>query len=206
METKKTSNVLSIIGIVLCIFFGFILVCNTIIIAKGTISPERPPNILGTTPMVVLSGSMSGDAEDHIEAGDLIFTKTVDPDTLEKGDIIAFMEKDSMIVTTHRIVDTIKTSDGEVEFVTKGDANNTNDQSTVSKEDVVGVYTHRIPKLGDFAMFLQEPLGMILFIGGPILAFILYDYIRRKKNSDKVDKEKKELEAEVKRLENMINN
>ena len=73
-QTKEKSNkVAAVIGLVLCVIFGFLLICNLTIIVKGTIAPERPPSVLGTTPMVVLSGSMSGEAEDHIEVGDLIF-------------------------------------------------------------------------------------------------------------------------------------
>lgn len=58
-EQKKTAlhRIVSIIGLVLCVIFGFMLVCNLTIILKGTINPDRPPSVLGITPMVVQSGS-----------------------------------------------------------------------------------------------------------------------------------------------------
>lgn len=74
-EEKKSGiqSAMSIVGSILCVIFGLMLLCNLTIIIKGTINPEVPPSVLGITPMVVQSGSMSGDAPDHIEVGDLIF-------------------------------------------------------------------------------------------------------------------------------------
>jgi len=198
-EKKGSSNkVAAIIGLVLCIVFGFLLICNLTIIIKGTIAPERPPSVLGTTPMVVLSGSMSGEAEDHIEVGDLIFVGKAEAAQLKVGDVIAFMEGD--VVVTHRIIDIGTDEGGKLSFSTKGDANNAPDLRPVSEDDLVGIYKFRIPKVGDFALFLQTPLGMILFIGIPLLAFIVYDIIRRRHYASKEDKRTAELEAELERL------
>jgi len=52
--------------ILICIILCFALACNLTFIVKGALSPERPPSVLGLTPMVVLSGSMSGQAEDSL--------------------------------------------------------------------------------------------------------------------------------------------
>ena len=98
---KKNSVVLSTLGIIMCVVFGLMLLCNVIIIIKGTVNPKKPPSVLGITPMVVQSGSMSGNAEDHIEVGDLIFISKAEADKLKVGDIISFMEE--KLVITHII-------------------------------------------------------------------------------------------------------
>ena len=193
-EKKKSGAALHILGAVLCVVFGFFLVCNIIIIVKGTLHPETPPTVLGVAPMVVLSGSMSGTAEDHIEVGDLIFTRQADLDQLKVGDVVAFM--DGSIVVTHRIV---SISADRSEFVTKGDANNTEDEP-ISADQIIGQYSGRIPKVGDFALFLQKPLGMAVFIGIPVCAFIIYDIIHRQRSSGRKDKETEELKSELERL------
>lgn len=198
-EKQGSSNkVAALIGLILCVIFGFMLICNLTIIVKGTLYPEKPPAVLGITPMVVLSGSMSGEAEDHIEIGDLIFVGKADPKALQAGDVIAFMEGD--VVVTHRIVEVGTAEDGSLEYTTKGDANNAIDLRPVAEEDLVGIYRFRIPGVGNFAMFLQTPLGMILFIGVPLLAFIIYDIIRRRHYASKENKRTAELEAELERL------
>ena len=121
-------------------------------------------------------------APDHIEVGDLIITKTADVNSIKVGDIISFMENSSVV--THRVIGT-GTENGVLTFTTKGDANNTEDMDGVPADKVVGVYKTRIPALGDFIYFLQKPLGMALFIGVPVLTFILYDIIRRSRSSKK---------------------
>lgn len=198
-ERASTSQkVMTVIGSVLCVVFGFMLICNLTIIIKGTVNPDRPPSVLGVTPMAVLSGSMSGDAPDHIEVGDLIFIGKAEPEELAVGDVIAFMQ--NKIVVTHRIIGIETGEDGKLLYSTKGDANNTEDREPVSEDDLVGVYMGRIPKVGDFALFLQTPLGMILFVGVPLLAFIIYDIVRRQRSANKENQKTAELEAELERL------
>jgi len=198
MKGKQGCKLSSVLGLLLCIIFSVMLVCNLTIIVKGTLFPEKPPSVLGITPMVVLSGSMSGDAKDHIEAGDLIFIGRADPEELQPGDIIAYME--GKVVITHRILEVVTGEDGKLEYVTKGDANNTADLQPVHQDDLVGHYQFRIPKVGDFALFLQTPLGMVVFIGIPMFGFILYDLIRRRLYARQENKRTSELEAELERL------
>lgn len=203
METKKaiknlSQRVLTITGIVMCVVFGLLLICNITIIVKGTLAPERPPSVLGITPLVVLSGSMSGDAPDHIEAGDLIFVDKAVPSELKVGNVITFMQGSTVV--THRIIEISTGEDGKLQFLTKGDANNTEDTEPVLEDDLVGIYIGRIPMAGDLAIFMQTPLGMIVFIGIPLLAFLAYDIIRRQKHAAKDQAKTAELEAELERL------
>lgn len=199
-NTGTVNKIFSITGIILCIILGSFLVCNLTLIIKGAVHPEKPPSILGKTPMVVLSGSMSGTAEDHIEAGDLIIIVKADTDKLEKGDVIAFMQEGSNAVVTHRITNIEKDDEGKLLFTTKGDANNAEDLNKVKEENVIGKFKNRIPKVGEFAIFLHEPLGMVLFIAVPLLIFIIYDFIRRQSNSKKEKEKVAELEAEIEKL------
>lgn len=192
-----TRKIVTAIALALCVLFAFTLICNVVIIVKGNTS-ERPPSIFGVTPLVVLSGSMSGDAPDHIEAGDLIFVTKAVASELEVGDVITFMQ--GKTVVTHRIIEISTDESGKLLFLTKGDANNTEDTEPVSEADLVGIYRSRIPKVGDLAIFMQTPLGMIIFIGVPLLAFLAYDIIRRQKHAAKDQKKTEELEAELERL------
>lgn len=197
-KSGSSQRVLSAIGGVVCVLLGFMLICNLIIIVKGTLFPEKPPSVFGITPFVVKSGSMSGTRDDHIEVGDLIFVGPAEPAKLEEGDVIAFME--GRIVVTHRIIGVQTGEDGSLLFKTQGDANNSPDTELVREENIVGIYKSRIPKVGDFALFLQTPLGMLIFIGIPVIGFIIYDIIRRQYYSDKERKQASEMQEELERL------
>lgn len=189
----------SVIGIILCVIFGFMLICNLTIIIKGSLKPDTPPSVLGTTPMVVLTGSMSGNAPDHIEPGDLIFVGKADVNALKVGDIISFQEEGAVTVTTHRIIEIVN-DNGTLSFKTKGDANNIEDQDLVSADRVVGIYKFRIAGLGNFALFLQKPEGMLIFIGVPIIAFVIYDIVRRQRYAKKEKATADEMQEELERL------
>lgn len=197
----KNGRLATAAGVFLCVFLVLMLLCNLTIIIKGTLNPQKPPSIFGFTPLVVLSGSMSGTQEGHIEIGDLVFVKETTPENLQVGDVIAYMSDEVSI--THRITKITTSEDGSLLFTTKGDANNTEDTKTVTEEQLIGLYQGKLPKVGDFALFLQTPLGMFVFIGVPLMAFIIYDIIRRQHyaNLERANKEK--LEEELARLRSL---
>lgn len=186
------------IGAIFCAALSLLLVCNLTLILKGAVNPDSPPSVFGVTPLVVLSGSMSGEREGHIETGDLVLVRGADPNALAVGDVIAFRSEGTTV--THRITAVSEAEDGSPLFTTKGDANNAEDTEPVAARDVVGVYLLRVPGLGDFALFLREPLGMLLFIGVPLFAFLIYDILRRQRSARREDARTAELEAELSRL------
>lgn len=187
----------SIIGVIISLILIPLLVMNLTIIVKSYINPDEVPGFFGIKPFIVSTGSMEG----TINIGDLVITKEVDPATLEVGDIISYKEESSVI--THRII-AMTEKDGELAFTTKGDANNTEDDNPVTYSQVEGIYLFRIARLGNLAMFMQTPVGMIVFIGIPICCFILYDIIRRRIQTKKEMKKEDELQAELDRLRSQI--
>lgn len=203
MEEKKQERtradlIKTIVGIILCVIFGFVLICNLTLIIKGVVNPDEPPAIFGRRPIVVLSGSMSGDEDGHLEIGDLIFVKDCEFSDLKNGDVVTF--KDGKSYTTHRVI-----GSDDNGLITKGDANNTEDTRRLTEKNLLGIVTGRVAKIGNFALFLQKPLGMLLVVGLPLLAFIAYDIIRRQMQAKKEGDKTAELEAELERLRALAN-
>lgn len=102
---------------------------------------------------VVLSGSM----EPALKTGGLIFTdiKKVNP---EKGDIITYCRDDMMI--THRV-----SASGKNGYVTKGDANMSEDPGLVQPGQIQGTVVWSLPYLGYCAVFLkQKPVFCLIAI------------------------------------------
>ncbi len=216
MEDKKTKkkkipvgitlhNVLTVIGITITVMLIPILVLNMVLIVKGTTNSEKPPSVFGVTPLVVLSGSMDDGSYGAIAIGDLILVKNVDAKNLKENEVVAFMEDGYAV--THRIVK-VHNEKGEVTYTTRGDANNTDDTLPLKPENVIGQYFYRIPDVGNFILYLQTTGGMLLFVGLPLLLFIIYDVIRRhiftKSEQAKQEQLRKELE-ELKRRPSQAN-
>lgn len=199
-ETKKVKEkadwlqrIMTVIGVVLCVVFIPLLLINVTLIVKSYTNPDQVPDFMGYKPFIVLSGSM----EPEIMTGDMVLVRNTDAGSLQKGDVIAYKSGEAVI--THRIID-VKTENGEVRYVTQGDANESPDQTTVSPSDVEGIYQNRIPGMGNAAMFMQTTTGMIIFVVCPLLLFIIWDIIRRKVQGRKELSRAKELELELERL------
>ena len=81
---------------------------------------------------------------------------------------------------THRVISLVR-EDGDgspvVSVIAQGDANDTADSATPI-ENVVGRCTGSIGGLGAFSVFLQTPVGIIVVIGVPVAAYIVYDVVR----------------------------
>lgn len=138
-----------------------------------TLISSKTNALAGIQSFVVLTGSM----EPNISTGSVIYTK---PEaSYVKGDAIAFKQADRTI--THRIIAIDKTG----EFVTKGDANNTADSDTVSKDKIVGKEVFSLPYLGYFIRFLSTLQGFTLFIVAPVLIFIAFEIWNIKKEMER---------------------
>ena len=198
-ESNKKSRVGigTIFGIILCIILIPALVVNITLIVKSFLYPEEVPSFMGYKPFIVLTGSM----EPVFYSGDLVMVKEVEADSLQVGDVIAFREGTAVI--THRIVQ-VEGEGKDLRFTTKGDNNNVNDRRPVTVEQLEGTYLYRISKLGNFAMFMQTPVGMALFIALPLLSFILYDILRRTLFERKKAQRTKELEAELESMRQQL--
>jgi len=157
----KTTNILLTIAVLIILP----VVVFTLISSKTNI-------IYGIQSFVVLTGSM----EPNLLTGSVIYTKPVQ--NYSKGDVIAFNQADRTI--THRITE-VK---GANTYITKGDANNTQDSDPVSSASIIGKEVFTIPYLGSFILFLSTLWGFILFIVVPIAIFIAFEIWNIKKEID----------------------
>lgn len=191
--SKVFKNVVSIILVIILLPIFLIF---AVILVDSWIHPDQIPSFFGWKPFIVLSGSM----ETEIYAGDVAVVKTVDPSTLKVGDVIAF--KDKEIVITHRIID-IEEEDGETHYYTKGDNNNVEDKGFVRPDEIEGIYMFKLSCIGNFAMYLQTPLGLLVCLAIPVILFVLLQMIDNRNNRKMIkssSEKEKELKEEIARL------
>lgn len=185
-----------IISIIVLILLLPVLIVNSVILINSYTKPDEIPSFMGWKPFIVLSGSM----ETEIKTGDIVVVKEVPIEDVKLNDVIAF--KEDGIVITHRIVE-IKEDNGVKKYITKGDNNNVKDSGFVLKEQIEGVYQFRIEGLGNLAMFIQTPIGMLVCLSIPLGILLLIQMSDNKKiQKEQREKYKKEkdLEKEIEML------
>lgn len=136
--------------------------------------------VIGLTPYTVLSGSM----EPAYRVGSLIYVKEIDESDITVGTPITFTVSGGAMVATHRVYE-ITELEGEVAYITKGDANDVLDPA-VKYSNVVGSPVFSIPYLGYFSTWLQSGAGVIAGIALAamlLLSTLLTELLPRGKES-----------------------
>ena len=176
-KSSLAHKILTVLGTVLCVILVPVLMINLTLIFKSFTNKEEVPDFAGVLPLIVLTDSM----DPVIESGDLIICRTAEPQQVKVGDVISFFDPagNGSSIVTHRVIEILE-KDGETQFRTRGDNNNTEDQLPVSEADLVGIYQFRIAGAGHVALFMQSTPGLIVCVVLPIVLLVGYDMIRRR--------------------------
>jgi signal peptidase I len=142
---------------------------------------------------VVMSGSM----EPTIKTGSVVVISEQNQYNID--DIITVRERNNPNQTfTHRIIDITDTQE-DIEYITKGDANETADPDTVLEEQIVGKKTLSIPIIGYLVHFAKQPTGFILMIIVPSIIIATSEVTTIKEEGSKLMKSYKEKKEEKKK-------
>lgn len=122
----------------------------TAITLIGVIAVWSSTGLLGFTPTVVASGSMTP----ALNPGDIAIVIATPAQTIKVGDIIQYRTANAEAPTIHRVIDKYSVG-GTLWFITQGDANNAPDDP-VSESQVMGKVAFIIPQLGWVSVYLKE--------------------------------------------------
>ena len=151
MTQKKSSNKTRRVASAICRVFG----CIILIAVIAALVPVTIPRLMGYEIYNVASGSM----EPEIPVGSIAYVKEAEPASVEEGEIIAFSAGGSVVI--HRVVDNQRV-DGT--YITKGDANETEDFEEVPYRQLIGRVTGHFPVLGQIMMIISDTVGKILML------------------------------------------
>ena len=157
-------KIMNIIGNILIGVLAAAILLFLVIIVKGMASNGQP-EIFGHQLYIVRSNSMSP----TFETGSLNIVKRIDPEFIRVDDIITYQRNGEGISTTHRVVEIQQ--EEPLQFITRGDANNTNDPLPVEANAVIGKVVISIPYAGFVLGFAKSKKGMsvLLIIPGILL-------------------------------------
>lgn len=207
---KKTFNIIK--NIVIWLIFAVAVAMMIFTIISVNTFDQSNRSLFGYKAYTVRTDSMKAT---DFDAGDLIFVKSVDPATLNEGDIIAFTSQDDEYygeTITHKIRAKTVDADGNDAFITYGTTTGDNDKVPVAHAFVLGKYVGKIPNIGAFFLFLKQPIGYIICIFVPFLLLILYQGIiciklfrrYKKEQMDEIEAERAKIEDERKQAAEMM--
>lgn len=169
---KKRSVVRIAVNVLLTALLAFLIFFLSVMLVDKYVKKSRLPSFFGYSQLVIATGSMEG----TLDIGEMIFIKECAD--YEVGEIITFWAKDSDVTTTHTIVEKL-TSGGVTTFITKGDANPTNDPDPVALADIEGKVIGSIPGIGIFIEWLKTPKGLFFFVAVTAVTVCLVIEIKR---------------------------
>jgi signal peptidase len=163
---------------VLCSVLGTVLLIVLILACL----PLTVPKVFGYHIYTVVSGSM----EPEIPIGSLVYIESIPAAEVQKEEVIAFYGvMDTSSIITHRVV---ANSTNMGQFITKGDANDTNDMNPVPYDNYIGKVVLTIPVVGGLAQtFTVGPgrIAAVCMIGAAVLLQIIAAFINsRKKDAE----------------------
>ncbi len=182
-EKKKKSGRRLFFRILIIVVLALFIGATAYTLNAHRLVRNAMPMPFGWGASVVLSGSM----EPTLSVNDLVFVRATGD--YEVGDVVVYQSGSSRVI--HRITRILE--DGSV--VTKGDANNTEDEP-VPAEDVKGEMVGKVPVLGAAVRFLQTPIGIIIVIA--ILILLINLSWRKEKKEDAGDLDV--IKEEIRRL------
>lgn len=140
----------------------------------GIVAAIGLPFVIGQRPYTVLSGSM----EPAIGTGDIVVVKRIPPSEARVGDVVTFSDPASSgRLITHRVRSS-RRRDNQIDFVTKGDANNTVERWRVPAGGVISRVRYRVPEAGRLAVLTRSRSGLIVFVLVPLVLLGIHEVAR----------------------------
>lgn len=191
MRTKTKESLPKPLAVVLKVLRGLVLALilallgvDLYVVQSTVFLRDAMPMPFGYGVSVVLSGSM----EPALSAGDLIVVR--EEESYAVGDAIVF--RDGAGFTVHRL----QSIDGET-FITRGDANNTDD-APIRAADVKGKVVKRLKGAGDLVSAVRSPIGIVVTLGLAVLLFEAPYLLRDRKKREELDA----IRAQIEQLKN----
>ena len=197
---KKALNIVKNILVWLVVVFAVLMMVFTVVSVNTFDRSDR--SLFGYKAFIVLSDSTKAT---DFDAGDLVLVKEVDPATLEEGDIIAYTSQNTSNfgeTVTHKIRTLTVDENGNPGFITYGTTTDTDDETIVTYDFVIGKYQTKLKGVGSFFQFLKTTPGYICCIFVPFALLILVQGINCIRLFKRYKSEQySEIEAERQKLE-----
>lgn len=169
MKKETIKKILKIIKKVLNIVIGIFIVLFLLVVCLQRFT-DNNLSLFGFRMFTVLTGSM----EPKYNVGDVLFSKSIDPNDIKVGDAISYLGETGDVkdkVVTHEVIEIETNENGEKIFHTKGIANIIEDP-IVHADQIYGKVIHKSTILSFISKTIRTPVGLIVLIIIPVFYII----------------------------------
>ena len=169
MKKETFKKILRIIKTVLNVVIGIFIALFLLVVCLQRFT-DNNLSLFGFRMFTVLTGSM----EPKYNVGDVLFSKSIDPDEIQVGDAISYLGKSGDVkdkVVTHEVIEIENDENGEKIFHTKGIANIIEDP-IVHADQIYGKVIHKSTILSFISKTIRTPVGLIVLIIIPVFYII----------------------------------
>ena len=169
MKKETFKRILRIIKTVLNVVIGIFIALFLLVVCLQRFT-DNTLSLFGFRMFTVLTGSM----EPKYNVGDVLFSKSIDPDEIQVGDAISYLGKSGDVkdkVVTHEVIEIENDENGEKIFHTKGIANIIEDP-IVHADQIYGKVIHKSTILSFISKTIRTPVGLIVLIIIPVFYII----------------------------------
>jgi signal peptidase I len=160
------------------------ILCNTILILLLIVVGIILISTINFPGNIKLYSVQSGSMEPAIMMGSVVIVKPVS--TYQIGDVITVTDPTNLKMTiTHRVVET-DNQEGKITYITKGDANKTNDTEARPLEGVLGKVVFVVPFLGYPVSFAKTSEGLLILVIIPAIIIIFSELLSIKSEAQKL--------------------
>ena len=192
-EWKKVLSILQkVLYVLLLLLCAFLLVVVVWLAVDKFIVKSPIPSFAGYSLLSVESGSMEGDAADSIAKKDLILIRK--SKDYQIGDTVTYLRPEDKVPTTHRIIGFDDTN-GEREYITRGDANGLSQDANVTKDMIFGKVVVIFGGVGLFRSFITEGGGYVFLITFAVIlivGIVLWKMVEQKEQTSNATETPKE--------------
>lgn len=182
MKTKKIRNI--------CIIFLFIILFIYLSICINSYVNGNKIGIFSLRFYIMSSDS----SESDVSSGDLVIAKSIKTEDIKENDDIIYKRNDSMVVKKVKI---IENNNGNINFYIEDDNIISNEK--IENAQIIGKVIFKIKGFGNFALFIQSPMGTL-----NILVIAICIIVIIKKISKSVQESKDDLSNEDKTNEELF--
>ncbi len=156
---------------ILLVMLAIGLLFNIFVLINGFLHRRGFTNAFGVTPIVVVSDGEEEGLEDLVKSGDLLFAVSGDLKNYREGDTVAFTH--GSVILIGNIASIEQRAGNALSFRVKAAYRDDPFQSEATPDNLIGDIDFRIPKLGFAVLFLATLPGRLIFVGIPLLFYLI---------------------------------